>query len=138
MGKFSDILMDHVTAPRNTGVMENPDLMGMAGAPGRGAFLVLCLRVRDGRIAEAKFQTYGCGPTIAAGSMLTEMIVGRTIDECREVTTEQLIEALDGVPADKLHCPALAIGALRNAINAGNEPGMKREIAADGEGMSHG
>jgi NifU-like protein involved in Fe-S cluster formation len=120
MGKFSDTLMDHVTAPRNTGVMENPDLTGMAGAPGRGAFLVLCLRVRDGRITEAKFQTYGCGPTIAAGSMLTEMILGRTIEECREVTAEQLIEALDGVPPDKLHCPALAIAALRNAINGGN------------------
>jgi nitrogen fixation protein NifU and related proteins len=127
MGKFSETLMDHVTAPRNTGVMENPDFTGMAGSPGRGAFLVLCLRVRDGRIAEAKFQTYGCGPSIAAGSMLTEMIVGRTLDECREVTAEQLIEALDGVPPDKLHCPALAIGALRNAIDAGNEPGMERE-----------
>jgi nitrogen fixation NifU-like protein len=138
MGRFSDILMDHVTAPRNTGVMENPDLTGMAGSPGRGAFLVLCLRVRDGRIAEAKFQTYGCGPTIAAGSMLTEMILGRTVEECREVTADQLIEALDGVPPDKLHCPALAIGALRNAIDAGNEPGMTREMATEKEGMSHG
>jgi nitrogen fixation protein NifU and related proteins len=131
MGKFSDTLMDHLMAPRNTGVMENPDLTGVAGSPGRGAFLVLCLRVRDRRIADAKFQTYGCGPTIAAGSMLTEMIVGRTVEECWEMTAEQLIEALDSVPPDKLHCPALAIGALRNAVGAGNEPGMKRDLATD-------
>jgi nitrogen fixation protein NifU and related proteins len=97
-------------------VMEHPDLTGMAGTPGSGPFMILCLRVADGRITESKFQTYGCGPAIAAGSVLTEIIVGRTIEECRELTAEQLIEALDGVPPDKLHCPALAIAALKHAI----------------------
>jgi len=103
-------------APRNGGVMENPDLTGHAGAPGRGAFLILYLKIQDGRVAEAKYHTYGCGPTIAAGSMLTEMIEGRTIADCRELTVEKLIEALDGVPPDKLHCPGLAITALRDAL----------------------
>jgi len=116
MGKYSETLMDHVTAPRNSGLLENPDLTGMAGSPGRGAFLVLFLKTEDDRITTAKFHTYGCGPTIAAGSMLTELIVGRTIAECRELTAEHLIEALDGVPPDKLHCPALAIGALHDAL----------------------
>jgi NifU-like protein involved in Fe-S cluster formation len=112
--------MDHVTSPRNSGVMELPDLTGTAGVPGSGPFMVLSLRVQEGRITAAKFQTYGCGPTIASGSMLTEMIIGRTIDECRELTAEDLILALDGVPPDKLHGPALAIAALRNAVGGGS------------------
>jgi nitrogen fixation NifU-like protein len=117
MGKYSEMLTEHVMSPRNTGVMENADLTGHAGTPGRGAFLILFLKVQDDRIAAAKYQTYGCGPTIAAGSMLTELIVGRSIDECRGLTTDDLIAALEGVPPDKLHCPALAIGALQDALN---------------------
>jgi nitrogen fixation NifU-like protein len=109
--------MDHLTAPRNSGVIEHPHLAGTAGTPGNGPFIILCLRVAEGRITSAKFQTYGCGPTIASGSMLTELIVGRTIAECRKLTTDDLIAALDGVPPDKLHCPALAIGALRDALS---------------------
>jgi nitrogen fixation protein NifU and related proteins len=116
VGKYSETLMDHVMAARNGGVMENPDLTGHAGSPGRGAFLILYLKIQDGRIAEARYHTYGCGLTIAAGSMLTEMIEGRTIAECRELTVEKLIEALDGVPPDKLHFPGLAIAALRDAL----------------------
>ena len=70
MGKYPDTMMDHVTAPWNSGVMERPDLTGMAGTAGNGPFMILCLRVGDHRITAAKFQTYGCGPAIAAGSML--------------------------------------------------------------------
>jgi len=117
MAKFSETLTEHVMAPRNGGVLQDPDLMGHAGTPGRGPFMVLFLRLRDDLVAAAKYQTYGCGPTIASGSMLTEMIVGRTITEFQELTVEDLIEALDGVPPDKLHCPALAIGALRDALS---------------------
>jgi len=117
MAKYPETLTEHVMAPRNGGVMDAPDLTGHAGAPGRGAFLILFLKVRDGRIVAAKYHTHGCGPTIASGSMLTEMIVGRTIAECRELTVEYLIEALDGVPPDKLHCPVMAIGALRDALS---------------------
>jgi nitrogen fixation protein NifU and related proteins len=116
MARFSETLTEHVMAPQNAGVLENPDLTGHAGTPGRGAFLILFLKVQSDRIVAARYQTYGCGPTIAAGSMLTELIVGRTIDECRALTVEDLILALDGVPPDKLHCPALAIGALRDAL----------------------
>ncbi len=108
MAKYSETLTEHVMTPRNAGVM---------GAPGRGAFLILFLKVQEGRIAAAKYHTHGCGPTIASGSMLTEMIVGRTIAECRELTVEDVIEALDGVPPDKLHCPMLAIGALRDGLS---------------------
>jgi NifU-like protein involved in Fe-S cluster formation len=117
MGKYSETMMDHVLSPRNGGVMESPDLTGHAGTPGRGAFLILFLRVEDGRIASAKYHTVGCGPTIACGSMLSELVVGRTIAECSELTADDLIKALDGVPQDKLHCPAMAIAALRDALS---------------------
>ena len=69
------------------------------------------------RIAAAKYHTVGRGPTIACGSMLSELVLGRSIAECRELTADDLIDALDGVPPDKLHCPALAIGALRDALS---------------------
>jgi len=127
VAKYSETLTEHVMAPRNGGVMDAPDLTGHAGAPGRGAFLILFLEVRDGRIVAAKYHTHGCGPTIASGSMLTEMIVGRTIPECRELTVEDLIEALDGVPPHKLHCPALAIEALRDALSRRPEEGAQED-----------
>jgi nitrogen fixation protein NifU and related proteins len=78
--------------------------------------MIIYLRLGDDRVAAAKYHTIGCGPTIASGSMLTEMIVGKTTAQCGEITSEKLIEALDGVPPDKLHCPALAVAALRDAL----------------------
>jgi nitrogen fixation protein NifU and related proteins len=122
MAKYSETMMDHVLSPRNGGVLEQPDLTGHAGTPGRGAFLILFLRIVEGRVATAKYHTVGCGPTIACGSMLSELVLGRSIAECRELTAEDLIEALDGVPPDKLHCPALAVGALRDALGRWEQP----------------
>jgi nitrogen fixation NifU-like protein len=128
MGKYSDTMMDHVLSPRNGGVMERPDLTGCAGTPGRGAFMILLLRFEEDRIAAAKYHTVGCGPTIACGSVLSELVVGRTIAECRELTADHLIEALDGVPPDKLHCPAMAIAALRDALShAGPQIGVDQK-----------
>ena len=75
-------------APRNGGALEHPDLTGHAGAPGRGAFMILYLKVEDERITAAKDHTVGCGPTIASGSTLTEMIAGRSIAECRTPRTD--------------------------------------------------
>jgi nitrogen fixation protein NifU and related proteins len=116
MGTYSDTLMDHFTTPRNSGALESPDVTGHAGSPGRGPFLILYLRLKGNQVLAAKFQTYGCGPTIACGSILTEMITGRSIDQCLELTAQAVIDALDGVPPDKLHSPALAIAALRDAL----------------------
>ena len=116
MGQFSDTLMDHFNSPRNSGRMDNPDLVGLAGIPGQGPFVVLHLRLDDASIIESRFQTHGCGVSIACGSMLTELITQRTISECLQLTPEQLSEALDGIPATKLHCPALAIAALKDAL----------------------
>lgn len=116
MGKYSETLVDHVMAPHNSGIMQDPDLTGHAGTPGRGAFLILFLKIQGERIIAAKCHTHGCGPTIASASVLTDLIVGRTIAECHALTADDLIEALDGMPPDKLHCPALAIAALRDAL----------------------
>jgi nitrogen fixation NifU-like protein len=118
MGRYSETLMDHFTAPRNSGPLETPDATGHAGTPGRGPFLILYLQIEDDRVVAAKFQTYGCGSTIACGSILTELITGRRIADCLQLTGETLIEALDGVPPEKLHSPALAIAALRDALKS--------------------
>ena len=88
---------------------------------GRGAFMILYLKIQTERIAATKYHTVGCGPTIASGSMLTEVILGRTLEERWALTVENLIDALDGMPPDKIHCPALAIAALRDALSKWNE-----------------
>lgn len=120
MGRFSETLMDHFSYPRNSGVMDAPDRVGQAGTPGRGPFMTLHLKLEGGTVAAAKFQTYGCGASIAAGSMLTEMVTGRAVGDCRALTSDDLSEALGGFPPDKAHCPVLAVAALRDAL--GGEP----------------
>jgi nitrogen fixation NifU-like protein len=93
--------------------------------------MIVYLKMRDDRIETAKYHTVGCGPTIACGSMLSELVVGRSIEDCRGLTSDHLIEALDGVPPDKLHCPALAIAALRDALSHW-EPGEEIVHGKDG------
>lgn len=117
MSRFSETLMDHFHAPRNVGAMEAPDCVGQAGTLGQGPFMVLALRLDGDRVAEARYRTVGCGVSIASGSALTELIVGRSTAECVALTPEDIIAALDGVPPDKLHGPALAIAALRDALS---------------------
>ena len=85
-------------SPRNGGVIDQPDLTGHAGTPGRGAFLILFLKVEEGRVAAAKYRTVGGGP------IMLELVLGKSIAECCELTAEDLIKALDGVPPDKRHC----------------------------------
>lgn len=117
MSRFSDTLMDHFQAPRNMGRMESPDIVGLAGVPGQGRYLVLFARIADGRIANAQFECHGCGVTIACGSALTELITGRTIAECEKLTGSDLASALDGVPPDRGDCPEFAMHALRSVLD---------------------
>jgi nitrogen fixation protein NifU and related proteins len=117
MGQFSEILMDHFNSPRNSGRMEAPDRVGIAGTPGRGPYVALYLRLTGDVISEARFQTHGCGVSVACGSMLTEMITDLAVNDCLELTPEHLSAALDGVPGTKLHCPVLAVAALKNALS---------------------
>jgi nitrogen fixation NifU-like protein len=110
-------IQDHLLNPRNPGELEEPDAEGREGTPGEGPYMVIQLQIRDGRVTEARFQTYGCGPAIASASVLTEMITDKTLDECRALEAGDIIRALDGIPPGKEHCPELAIRTLRRALD---------------------
>jgi nitrogen fixation protein NifU and related proteins len=99
MGQFSEILMDHFNSPRNYGRIETPDRVGIAGTPGLGPYVAFYLRLAGDVISEARFQTHGCGVSIACGSMLTEMITGRAAGDCLELTPEHLAEWRGSDPA---------------------------------------
>lgn len=120
---YSEALLRHFHEPRNNHVMRDPDAVGVAGAPGYGPFLVLYLRL-DGasRIFDAAFQTHGCAPSIAAGSLLATELPGTTLADALASWTEEAIDAaLGGVPVHKRHCPALAAAALRAACRAASQ-----------------
>jgi nitrogen fixation NifU-like protein len=117
MPRYSATVMDHFQSPRNWGKLDCADLVGVAGVPGRGRLLVLHLKLEAGRIAEAGYQCHGCGATIAAGSMLTELITGRSVDECREFSADDLLGALEGLPPDKRHCARFAVTVLQNVLD---------------------
>ena len=116
MPKFSAKLMEHFAAPRHQGRLATPDRTGMAGVPHQGPFLLLDLHLHDDVITDAAFQAHGCGPAIACGSVLTELIIGRSAAEARSLTAQDLADALDGLPDDKRHCADAAITALKNAL----------------------
>ncbi|MGI5878097.1 MAG: Fe-S cluster assembly scaffold protein NifU [Christensenellales bacterium] len=114
---YSETVMDHFRNPRNMGEIENPDGVGQVGNPKCGDIMRMTIRVEDGRIADVKFKTFGCGAAIASSSMATEMIIGKTLEEAREFTNKQLIEKLGGLPAPKIHCSILAEQALKEALD---------------------
>ena len=109
-------VMEHFTNPRNVGEIENPDGVGKVGSPVCGDIMQIQIRVEDGRIADIKFKTFGCGAAIASSSIATEMVKGKTIEEARELTKAKIVEALGGLPAPKVHCSVLAEEALAKAL----------------------
>ena len=115
---YSPTVMEHFGNPRNVGKPSGEFVTGLAGKIEEGPFMVLYIGVEDSRIARVGFQTYGCGPTIASGSLLTELIKGRRCDEALAITPEQLIEQLGGLPLGKRHCAEIAIAALANGLRA--------------------
>lgn len=116
MALYSDIVMDHFMHPRNVGEIENPDGVGQVGNAKCGDIMKMYLKIRDNVIQDVKFETFGCGSAIASSSMATEMIKGKTIDEALAVTNKQVVDALGGLPAHKLHCSVLAEEAIKSAI----------------------
>ena len=120
MGKarseMSDIVMDHFMHPRNVGEIENPDGVGQVGNAKCGDIMKMYLKIRDNVIQDVKFETFGCGSAIASSSMATEMIKGKTIDQALAVTNRQVVDALGGLPAHKLHCSVLAEESIKSAI----------------------
>lgn len=113
---YSDKVMDHFQNPRNVGKMENPDGIGKEGNPVCGDVMELAIKVKDDVIEKAQFQTFGCCAAIATSSMITEMVIGKTLDEADKISKKAVAEALDGLPPAKMHCSNLAADALHKAI----------------------
>ncbi len=114
---YSDKVMDHFTNPRNVGDMADADGIGEVGNPTCGDAMRIYIKVRDDRITDAKFKTFGCGAAIAVSSMVTEMVKGKTLDEGLAISKEAVASALDGLPAQKMHCSNLGADALKKAID---------------------
>ena len=115
--RYSPTLVDHFLNPRNAGMMREPDGTGESEYAGCGDLARFFLRVRHGRAVEVRFQTYGCGPTIAAASVASELGRGRTVDDLSRLTSGDVEEALEGLPEDRKHAADVAAGALRAAAH---------------------
>lgn len=113
---YSEKVMEHFRNPRNVGEIENPDGIGEVGNPVCGDMMKITIKVEDDRIADIKFQTLGCGAAIATSSMVTEMAMGKTLDEAMAISKQAVAEALDGLPPAKMHCSVLAADGLHAAI----------------------
>ena len=116
MALYSDIVMDHFMHPRNVGEIPDADGVGQVGNAKCGDIMKMYLKIKDNVIQDVKFETFGCGSAIASSSMATEMIKGKTIDEALAVTNRQVVDALGGLPAHKLHCSVLAEESIKSAI----------------------
>jgi nitrogen fixation NifU-like protein len=113
---YSEKVMEHFRNPRNIGELKDPDGVGTVGNPICGDVMSISIKVEDGRIADIKFKTFGCGAAIATSSMITELAKGKTLDEAMEVTRKDVAEELGGLPPIKMHCSNLAADALHEAI----------------------
>ena len=113
---YSEKVMDHFTHPRNLGKMDDADGVGEVGNAKCGDIMKIYIKVNDGIITDVKFNTFGCGSAIASSSMATEMIKGKPIAQALELSNKAVVEALDGLPAHKLHCSVLAEEAVRAAV----------------------
>ena len=116
MALYSEKVMDHFRNPRNVGVIEDADGVGEVGNAKCGDIMKMYIKVKDGILADVKFETFGCGSAIASSSMATEMIKGKPLSEALSLTNKAVAEALDGLPAHKLHCSVLAEEAVQAAI----------------------
>lgn len=135
MALYSETVMDHFRNPRNVGVIEDADGVGEVGNVQCGdimkIYLKIYLKINEGIISDVKFETFGCGSAIASSSMATEMIKGKPVAEAMALTNRAVAEALDGLPAHKLHCSVLAEEAIKKALQDYYERnGMSDEAAA--------
>jgi nitrogen fixation protein NifU and related proteins len=113
---YSETLLDHFRAPRNVGMMPSPDAVGESEDRTCGDLTRFYLRIEGDLVREARFQTYGCGPSIAASSVATELVRDRTVAALDEVTPETVEQALDGLPEDRRHAATMVVDALRGAL----------------------
>lgn len=113
---YSDIVMDHFTNPRNTGVIDDADGVGEVGNPVCGDMMTFYIKVQDERLVDVKFQTFGCVAAIAVSSIVSEMAKGRKLEEAKLITNKKVAETLGGLPQNKMHCSNLGAEALALAI----------------------
>lgn len=113
---YTDKVMEHFSNPRNIGEIENADGVGEVGNPVCGDMMSFYINVKDDKIADIKFKTFGCVAAIAVSSMVTEMAMGKTLDEAKKITKKSVAESLDGLPKEKMHCSNLGADALAKAI----------------------
>ena len=116
MALYSEKVMDHFTHPRNVGVIEDADGVGEVGNAKCGDIMKIYLKIKDDVIDDVKFETFGCGSAIASSSIATEMIKGKPVKDAMQLTNKAVAEALDGLPAHKLHCSVLAEEAIKAAL----------------------
>ena len=116
MALYSDKVMDHFQNPRNVGKMDDADGIGEVGNAKCGDIMRMYIKVEDGVITDCKFNTFGCGRAIATSSMATELIKGKPVEEALELSNQAVVEALDGLPPQKIHCSVLAEEAVRAAV----------------------
>ena len=113
---YNATVMEHFMNPRNMGDIKDADGVGEVGAAACGDIMKISLRIKDGKIEDARFKTFGCGSAIASSSMATELIKGRTIDEAMNFSNQEVVDALGGLPPVKIHCSVLAEEALKAAL----------------------
>jgi nitrogen fixation NifU-like protein len=128
---YSEKVMDHFQNPRNVGTMEDADGIGQVGNPVCGDMMTFYVKVENNRITDVKFQTFGCGAAIAVSSMVSEMAIGKTVEEALQITNESVAEELGGLPKNKMHCSNLGADALHKAIENYQE---RQNAAASPEG----
>ena len=115
-GLYSDKVMDHFANPRNVGEIETADGVGQVGNAKCGDIMKMYLKIDGGKITDAKFQTFGCAAAIATSSVATQLIKGKTVEDALKLTNKDVIEMLDELPAQKLHCSVLAEEAIKAAV----------------------
>ena len=116
MALYSEKVMDHFRNPRNVGVIEDADGVGEVGNAKCGDIMKIYLKIEDGIVLDVKFETFGCASAVASSSMATELIKGKPVSEALKLTNQAVAEALDGLPAYKMHCSVLAEEAIKNAL----------------------
>ena len=116
MALYSEKVMDHFRNPRNVGMIENADGIGEVGNAKCGDIMKIYLKIDDNIITDVKFETFGCGSAIASSSMATELIKGKPVEDALKLTNKAVAEALDGLPAHKMHCSVLAEEAIKKAL----------------------
>lgn len=113
---YNETVMDHFQNPRNTGEIESADGIGKVGNPHCGDVMMMYIKVTDGKLSEVKFKTFGCAAAIATSSAASELLLGKTLDEAEQLTKEEIVDYLHGLPEQKIHCSTLAPEAIRAAI----------------------